>query len=186
MRTIIACLMVMAGIASSRAADTLYISDTAIMPMINAYIRAIHPYDAPPGYLDAKKRHPDVLAAVRTWMATDEGNQHALHDDAWEAKFASFYAMFPDLRVKYDVVDLLLRRAIMLNVKLFYYATTATIVLVDGTFHGVIFDEGQPYAWYRTVDDPAFRKVYETGTDIDGRPWYALINNRIRAWRRGR
>ena len=183
MHSILAWIIIVIGVSGSRAADTLYIPDTTIRPMITAYISKFYTYHAPTGYFEARKPHPNIHAAIRKWMSTDEGNQHALHDGNWDSKLASFYAMFPTLRSSHEVVELLLRRAVQLNFKLYYYAHTASIVTINGAFHGIIFDADKPYAWYRTVEDPVFKHIYEYGTDDEGRPWFALINNRIRASR---
>jgi hypothetical protein len=177
-------LLILVGIAniSFAKADTTYVNAPSLSPMLIEYIRIAYDFGLSKDITDAKNQHPDIYIDINKWISTDEGHKLSQTDYEWDKKTKSFFNMFPKHIQSAQIASKMLKQAVILNIKLYFYLNNATIQLIDGNFNGIIFFDNtinDSNRWHKTIDDPKFRHLYENCKDDDGISWYYKVQKQI-------
>lgn len=149
--------------------------------MLTFYINEAYQLDKTPRERELMQKHPEISRLVGLWMQTKEGHILSNTDTDWDRKMQSFLAKYPQLSSQQDIIAPIMRWYVLFNIQLFYYANDATIVLVDGRFDGILFDADSKTPWYRSLRDPIFKRLYQSGIDGSGGLWRHRVNGIIRA-----
>lgn len=158
----------------AKAADTTYVNAPEISGMLADYIINAYSYEVSPEVREMINENPDVVSSVKKWAETKDGHIHTMTDVKWEQKYESFFKMFPDYKVKRNVVVKIIKKDVIFRIKLFKYASNCNIILIDGNVHGFVFfhrNPDEPMMWHKTLEDNTLKTLCEKGTDIDGITW---------------